>query len=97
MLNLMEETNVTTKRYSHGLFWVDVWEELRDGEPYFWAAIQKKDRSIRADLFGCPVNQKDRNEILTWDDFLEIVERNLPEREEAYKEEMRELFSDNFE
>lgn len=92
MPQFMEETKTTIKRYSHGLFWVDVWEELKNGEPFFWAAIQKKDCSIRADLFGTPVYQKDTNETLSWDEFLEIVERNLPEREASYCKRMNEKF-----
>ena len=92
MPKFLEKTTTTIKRYSHGLFWVDVWEELKDGEPYFWASIQKKDCSIHVDLFGMPVHQKTTNEILSLDLFLGIVEQNLPESEESYCRKVREKF-----
>ena len=91
MPKFMDETNIKITRYSHGLFWVDVWEDSQDGEPCFWAAIQKKDCSIHEDMFGIPVKQSYRNEVVSLDDFLEMVENNLPKYEASYCEMMREM------
>lgn len=74
----MVKLNIKTSTYwINNDFLVDIVETPENYEAFLYS----KDYSIKMSMFGCPISQQ------SYDYFLELVETNLQEHIEAYKNE----------
>lgn len=71
----MKKLSQKHERYQHGKYYIDIFEEKTTYEAY----LRHKDYGVSDLMFGEPKTQT------SYEEFLDLVKRNLPDYIETYK------------